>query len=79
MAQKIIIEIDKNTKPLDQDMLVYSSTKEKYIPKSKTNILTNVTKRFVKDEKEISELSEEIDELKSDLAKLTKIVKEIIE
>jgi len=79
MAQKIILEIDKDTKPLDLDMLVYSSDKEKYVPKSKTNILAKVTKRFVADEKTVSDLTLEVESLKSDLAKLTKIVKEIIE
>lgn len=79
MSQKIILEVERDTRPLDEDMLVYSKEKEKYVPKTKSNILTSVTKRFVTDEEKITELEEQITDLKKNLNALTAIVKEINE
>ena len=68
---KIVLDIEENSEPRENDIIVFKNGKWKIVPKS--DLLNN---HLIEQTKKNKGFEKEIKEIKEDLMKLAKIVKE---
>lgn len=75
MPVNLIIKVDDNFKPHDEDIIVYNQKKDKWEVKSKVSFFAQTKKELIDKDEKIKNLKNEICALNSKISKLAKIVK----